>query len=814
MPHRPPFLTRAFWKPRWPRLAVAGALIAVPLGAWLTAREGVKHERIAFLVSDSAEIRHTLNARLEGAATTMRAARGFLEADPSITRDAWRRFASRAGLDRACPGASGLMFVRAIDEPQLEDFLFETREDGAPDFDVAPIGDPDPDETSHALVQFDSAVEQSTLGLDLWTDPQLRRALEQAIEADSVVMTAPLAPDANVLLFMPVSNRGADGLDHPLLGWVSCRIDPRALAGSLTGDKRWGGRGLSVADIEAGVLFDRPAEGDAHGAAAHEFSIDFAGRRWDATVSEPGLFAGVGVAPVPIIAACAGAVLSATPLVVLFWTRRVRTRAEAFVEESTRALRESEHNARAALDGIALRVAVLDESGKVLDVNPAWRECVASGRHVPGVVAQGQNYVAVCDAFVGPSSIDAAYCANAVRDALKGGTEGRDAQVDVRDESEHRAYAVRVRRCQGEPPRIVVSHADLAVPSGNDATRTSAGGEETPHNNGRLASAALASGDGFWDWDLAAGTAWFSERCCEMLGREPGALDGGLDDWTEVVHPDDADRVMECLRAHLTERSPFDAEFRAHHAAGSWVTLRARGRAQWNDGVPTRIAGTFIEPADLPVFEPGDAIRRAPDLAAEPEPLPESTEPNEEPEPAETAEPADDSAPAEPLPIVAPEVNEPTPGTSGETDTPFLAETHHPAPSPGNHALVAVDGPGNRKLIALYLRKAGLEVETADSARAALDLFDAADAEGCPFALVLVDMQMPEIDGFAAARAIRERGAEVRVIGLTIHARDNDRQRCLDAGCDEVVPKPIKKPVLLETVARLLGRCDPETRAA
>jgi signal transduction histidine kinase/CheY-like chemotaxis protein len=116
--------------------------------------------------------------------------------------------------------------------------------------------------------------------------------------------------------------------------------------------------------------------------------------------------------------------------------------------------------------------------------------------------------------------------------------------------------------------------------------------------------------------------------------------------------------------------------------------------------------------------------------------------------------------------------------------------------------LVAEDNVVNQRLVVFHLKKAGAEVDVTENGREALELVLRADAVGKPYRVLLTDMQMPEMDGYTLARTLRDRANEIPIIALTAHAMAEDRQRCLDAGCNDYVTKPIDKAVLIETCWR------------
>ncbi len=124
-----------------------------------------------------------------------------------------------------------------------------------------------------------------------------------------------------------------------------------------------------------------------------------------------------------------------------------------------------------------------------------------------------------------------------------------------------------------------------------------------------------------------------------------------------------------------------------------------------------------------------------------------------------------------------------------------------PLPSlAGVRILVVEDGDTNRKLIGLVLQRSGVKVTMAENGRIGADL-----AMKDPFDLILMDMQMPVMDGYTATALLRQHGLTIPIIALTAHAMKGDQDKCLAAGCSGYVTKPIDADMLLRTVAEMLG---------
>ena len=114
--------------------------------------------------------------------------------------------------------------------------------------------------------------------------------------------------------------------------------------------------------------------------------------------------------------------------------------------------------------------------------------------------------------------------------------------------------------------------------------------------------------------------------------------------------------------------------------------------------------------------------------------------------------------------------------------------------------LLVEDGVSNRKLIMLVLQRAGAIIDWAEDGKSGAEKALAGNYD-----VVLMDMQMPIMDGYTAARLCRDKGLKTPIIALTAHAMRGDEEKCREAGCSGFLTKPIDMDLLVRTVAEAAG---------
>ncbi len=219
----------------------------------------------------------------------------------------------------------------------------------------------------------------------------------------------------------------------------------------------------------------------------------------------------------------------------------------------------------------------------------------------PGSTAWVAVSLAEWGASVHPDDIAQMHAARST--ALRNGTtyqvEFRVRQTGEGDTDRRLTGFSRIIRdaATGRPLRIVGLNLD--VTEGRTAQDALVQSETRLRTSEERLALALDSGsDGLWDWDVATGQAWFSDRWQTMLGYEPGEIEQHVDSWERLTHPDDIERARVLHTEHFEGRTAsYACEHRIRAKSGAYVWVLSRGRvvSYDADGKPLRIVGTHID---------------------------------------------------------------------------------------------------------------------------------------------------------------------------------------------------------------------------
>ena len=127
-----------------------------------------------------------------------------------------------------------------------------------------------------------------------------------------------------------------------------------------------------------------------------------------------------------------------------------------------------------------------------------------------------------------------------------------------------------------------------------------------------------------------------------------------------------------------------------------------------------------------------------------------------------------------------------------------------PQRSLAGRVLLAEDAPDVQFMMREILRQSGIEIEIAENGRTACEMAERSRADGRPYDVILMDIQMPEMNGYQATRCLRRQGWPGPIVAVTAHAMLGDREKCLEAGCTDYLAKPVSAATLREALARYL----------
>lgn len=252
------------------------------------------------------------------------------------------------------------------------------------------------------------------------------------------------------------------------------------------------------------------------------------------------------------------------------------------------ALQAQQGFTQSVLDSMAANIAVLDAQGVIIAVNEPWRRFGALNGIAQGPGRQqadiGTNYLAFCDRAYGVDDEIPGAAAEGIKAVIAGENADFRLEYPCHSKSERRWFEMRVTPLNGGRHGVVVSHVDITPRKLAEAAAESA--------KERLRRGQLFANIGTWDWSIASGELYWSERIAPLFGYPEGGLETSYDNFLAAIHPDDRQSVIDAVNAAVERDEPYDIEHRVIWPDGSVHWLLERGAVERDtEGRPERMLG-------------------------------------------------------------------------------------------------------------------------------------------------------------------------------------------------------------------------------
>ncbi|MCH8509329.1 MAG: CHASE domain-containing protein [Phycisphaerales bacterium] len=744
-------------------LVVLGVCLAVVAMVWVRSSRYAEFRLARTLDQSATMIAESIEQHFRAHERLLHISRALFDASDDVTREDWEIFVEQLALDENTPGVLALGFVQRVEAGELADFVRQERANGAPDFRVRPHRHADVDEPLDVLyiIKYSGPAERNrhAWGVDVATNGLNRQTYDRSAAAGETRIATgfPLTQagedSTGMVMALPVYHR-RNHREGELHGWVTTAVVLERFLESAW-DRRWDGFLVSIETDEAG----RTIEMAASNLGAHGSDPTLAGRR-DELVRELDLFGRtIRVRIDPAAPELVRADMSDARLLLLLGLM-ASALLTLITWTATRTRQHAVAIARQMTESLRMSEQRQRELARRADeANHAKSEFLANMSHE--IRTPMTAILGYADIVESPETEDRTRD-EAVAAIRRAGRHLLTIINDVLDISKIESGHMQIVEEQCDLPALL-----REVLNGLQPQAAAKGLDLHAELDGSIPTAVRTD------------THRVRQILINLVGNAVKFTDHGSVRM-RIQHADETLSIEVSDTGNGIHKSKLEAIFQPFEQADNSSSRRYEGTGLGLT-ISRRLAGllggTLCARSTVGV---GSSF-----TLTIPAPACEGTS-----ERIRTL----DAAP---------------PHTRHALPTPASAAPSDDAPIRGR-VLLAEDGPDNQHLISFILRRAGLEVEVVSNGRQAVERFDAGER----YDLFITDMQMPELDGYETARILREDGHTLPILALTAHAMEGDRERCIQAGCDDYETKPINRASLLGKIRALLGEAADDRRAA